>query len=148
MEPKVATCSSETEVCEMEQKACEGGLLTGRIKTVVWSTIPSLLLESKTLEVHMRKEISSACALQEDSSMSRKSIRQKIKRKMRVIGQRDDSDRKRRFALHHQLKSQQFCDTWIGGLFSFTARVAYPAALIHPLRLTSSKLWKEHASHV
>lgn len=30
----------------------------------------------------------------------------------------------------------------------FLACVAYPAALIHLLRLTSSKLWEEHASHV
>lgn len=29
------------------------GLLTGRIETVVWSTIPTVLMESKTLEVHV-----------------------------------------------------------------------------------------------
>lgn len=39
-----------------------------------------------------RKETSTACALPEDSSTSKKSIRQKTKRKTRVIRQRDCSD--------------------------------------------------------
>ncbi|CAN0209336.1 unnamed protein product [Bubo scandiacus] len=40
----------------------------------------------------LRKETSSACALQENSSMSTKSTRQKTNRKTRVIRQRDNSD--------------------------------------------------------
>ncbi|XP_026709054.1 shugoshin 2 [Athene cunicularia] len=40
----------------------------------------------------LRKETSSACALQENSSMSSKSTRQKINRKTRVIRQRDNSE--------------------------------------------------------
>ncbi|XP_074001903.1 shugoshin 2 [Numenius arquata] len=40
----------------------------------------------------LRKETSSACALQEDSGVNTKSIRQKINRKTRVIRQIDDSE--------------------------------------------------------
>ncbi|PKU48072.1 shugoshin-like 2 [Limosa lapponica baueri] len=40
----------------------------------------------------LRKETSSACALQEDSGVNTKSIRQKISRKTRVIRQIDDSE--------------------------------------------------------
>ncbi|XP_054065446.1 shugoshin 2-like isoform X1 [Rissa tridactyla] len=40
----------------------------------------------------LRKETSSACALQEDSGMNAKSIRQKINRKTRVIRQIDDTE--------------------------------------------------------
>lgn len=42
--------------------------------------------------VFLRKETSSTCALQEDSSVSAKSIKKKINRKTRVIRQRDDCD--------------------------------------------------------
>ncbi|KAM7096922.1 uncharacterized protein J5F26_009641 isoform 1-T1 [Ciconia maguari] len=47
---------------------------------------------SLQISLFMRKETSSACALQKDSSVSTKSIRQKTNRKTRVIRQRDDSD--------------------------------------------------------
>lgn len=35
-------------------RRCVRGLLIGGTETVVWSTIPTLLMESKTLEVPMR----------------------------------------------------------------------------------------------
>ncbi|XP_075367938.1 uncharacterized protein LOC142414512 isoform X1 [Mycteria americana] len=47
---------------------------------------------SLQISLFMRKETSSACALQEDSSVSTKNIRQKTNRKTRVIRQRDDSE--------------------------------------------------------
>ncbi|XP_032549682.1 shugoshin 2-like [Chiroxiphia lanceolata] len=147
LQPEVATCSAESEVCEVGQKACVGAFDRGcsvehhshspdRIRdlesTFVMNPaqLPSLeggdlmqqvkkgpIFEIQNMEnllkspVHtfssheipsddsspqnslfFRKETSSACALQEDSSVSRKSIRQKTNRKTRVIRQVVDSD--------------------------------------------------------
>ncbi|TRZ21603.1 hypothetical protein HGM15179_005439 [Zosterops borbonicus] len=137
LQPKVATSSSETEVCEMGQKVCEEAfdsnnrdcgvehhshspdevqdfgsteevnpaqlqslqsvdlmqqvkkgaifeiqsmksLLKAPVQTFSRHEVPSA---DSTLQnsLFLRKKTSSACALQEDSSVSRKSIRQKIK---------------------------------------------------------------------
>ncbi|KAM6200137.1 uncharacterized protein WM294_005683 [Sarcoramphus papa] len=150
LQPKVATCSSESDVSEMRQKACMGafdrknrccgveqhsrstdevrdlrrtyvvnpaqlhslgsGDLLQQVKKEAIFEIQSMESLSKspvhTFSSHevpsddsslqnslfLRKETSSACALQQDSSVSRKSIRQKTNRKTRVIRQRDDSD--------------------------------------------------------
>lgn len=148
LQPKVATCSCESEVSEMGQKACvgafnrknrgcdveqcsrsaevqdlrkphvvnpaqlhslESGDLLQQVKKEVNVAIQSTENLSKS-PVHsfsshdipsgdsslqdslLRKETSSACALQEDSSVNTKSIRQKINRKTNIIRQIDDSD--------------------------------------------------------
>ncbi|KAM6080189.1 uncharacterized protein LJ206_009476 isoform 2-T2 [Theristicus caerulescens] len=150
LQPEAATCSSESEVSEMRQKACLGafdgknrgcgveqhsrspdevrdlrrtyvvnpaqlhslgsGDLLQQVKKEAIFEIQSMESLSKS-PVHtfssyevpsdysslqnslfLRKETSSARALQEDSSVSTKSIRQKTTRKTRVIRQRDDSD--------------------------------------------------------
>ncbi|XP_017690444.1 PREDICTED: shugoshin 2-like isoform X1 [Lepidothrix coronata] len=150
LQPEVATCSTESEVCEVGQKAYVGAFDSknrdcsvehhshspdrirdlGSTFVVNPAQLPSLeggdlmqqfkkgpIFEIQNMEsllkspVHtfssheipsddsrpqnslfFRKETSSACALQEDSSVSRKSIRQKTNRKTRVIRQRVDSD--------------------------------------------------------
>ncbi|XP_076198578.1 uncharacterized protein LOC143162303 isoform X1 [Aptenodytes patagonicus] len=150
LQPKVATCSSESEVSEMRQKACVGafdrknrgcgveqhsrspdevqdlrrtyvvtpaqlhslgsGDLLQQVKKEAVFEIQSMESLSKspvrTFSSHevpsddsslqnslfLRKENSSACALQKGSSVSTKSIRQKTNRKTRVIRQRDDSE--------------------------------------------------------
>ncbi|KAM6333070.1 shugoshin 2 [Podargus strigoides] len=150
MQPKVATCSSESDVSEMRQKACVqafnrknrgsdvdqcsraphevqdlrrtyvvnpaqlhslgSGDLMQQVKKEAIFEIQGMESLSKnpvyTFSSHevpsddsslqnslfSRKETSSACALQEDSSVRTKSIRQKTDRKTRVIRQRDDSD--------------------------------------------------------
>ncbi|XP_071418474.1 uncharacterized protein [Pithys albifrons albifrons] len=150
LQPKAAMCSTESEVCEVGQKACvgafdrknrdsgvehhyhspdgaqdlestyvvnpaqlsslESGDLMQHIKEGPISEIQSTesLLKSPvhTYSIHevpsvdfspqnslfFGKETSSACALQEDSSVSIKDIRQKTNRRTRVIRQRVDSD--------------------------------------------------------
>lgn len=150
LQPKVATCPSESEVSEMRQKGCMEAFdrnntgcgteqhsrfpaevfLSRRTYVVNPAQLHSpessdLLQQVKkdtTFEIqHMeslpgspvctfsslqvspddsslqnslflRKETSNACALQEDSSVSTKSTRQKTKRKTRIIRQRGDSE--------------------------------------------------------
>uniref|UniRef100_A0A8C8B3B8 Shugoshin C-terminal domain-containing protein n=1 Tax=Otus sunia TaxID=257818 RepID=A0A8C8B3B8_9STRI len=148
LQPKVATCSSESEVSEKRQKSCVGAFdrkkrhcdeeqhscdeVQDRRRTYVVKPpqLQSLgssdllqqakaepIFEIQSMEsllkspVHtfsghevlsddsslqnsllLRKETSSACALQENSSMNTKSTRQKSNRKTRVIRQRDNSE--------------------------------------------------------
>ncbi|XP_052647256.1 shugoshin 2-like [Harpia harpyja] len=150
LQPKVATCSSESEVSEMRQKACvgafnrksrdcgverhsgspdevrdlrrtyavnltqlhslgNGDLLQQAKKEAIFETqsmeslsksagctfsSDEVLSGDSSLQnsLFLRKETSGACALQEDSSVSTKAIRQKTNRKTRVVRQRDDSD--------------------------------------------------------
>ncbi|XP_050195840.1 LOW QUALITY PROTEIN: shugoshin 2-like [Myiozetetes cayanensis] len=150
LQPEAAMCSTESEVCEVGQKACVGAfdsknrdcsvehhshsperiqdlesayvvnpaqlpslecgdsmqqvkkgpifeiqnmesLLKSPVHTFSSKEIPSDY-SSPQNSLFFRKETSNACALQEDSSVSRKSIRQKTNRKTRVIRQRVDSD--------------------------------------------------------
>ncbi|XP_054686786.1 shugoshin 2 isoform X2 [Grus americana] len=149
LQPKVATCSSESEASEMRQNACMGAfsrknrgcgmeqcscsldgvqdlrrtyvvnpaqlhslgsgdslqqvkkeavfeiqsmdsLSKSHVRTFSSHEVP---LDDSSLQnsLFLRKETSSACALQEDSSVSTKSIRQKTNRKPRVIRERDYS---------------------------------------------------------
>ncbi|XP_061234942.1 shugoshin 2-like isoform X2 [Neopsephotus bourkii] len=149
LQPKVATCPSESEVSEMRQKGCmeafdrnnmgcgteqhscfpAQGFLSRRtyvvnpaqlqspessdlLKQVKDTTFEIQHMESlpgspvctfSSLEVlpddsslqnplFLRKQTSRACALQEDSSVNTKSIRQKTNRKTRIIRQRGDSE--------------------------------------------------------
>ncbi|XP_071603283.1 shugoshin 2-like [Heliangelus exortis] len=149
LQPKSATCSSESAASGMRQKACEGGVdrkngscgveqhscspdkvqnlrrtyvvnppqlhslgcddLLQKVKKEAIFEIQSMESLPKitvcTFSSHeapsedpilhnslLSKETSSACALQEDSGVSIKSVRQKINRRTRVIRQRDDSE--------------------------------------------------------
>lgn len=137
LQPEVATCSSETEICEMGQKACEGTFdrknkdcgvehhshspdgvqnfgSTYEVNPAQLQSLGSVdlmqqvkkgpVFEMPSVESLLRAPVhifssheipSGDSSLQNStkfSSMSRKSIRQKINRKTRVIGQRDDSD--------------------------------------------------------
>ncbi|XP_032921136.1 shugoshin 2-like isoform X2 [Catharus ustulatus] len=136
LQPEVATCSGETEICEMRQKTCEafdrknkgGGVdhhshspdgvqnfgstyevnpaqlqslesvdLMQQVKKGPMFEMPSMesLLKTPVHTFSSHEIPSGDSSLQNStkfSSVSRKSIRQKINRKTRVIGQRDDSD--------------------------------------------------------
>ncbi|KAM9287147.1 uncharacterized protein RDI95_005379 [Morus bassanus] len=150
LQPKVATCSSESEASEMRQKACVGAFdsknrscgveqrscspdevlglrrtyvvnpaqlhslgssdLLQQVKKEAIFEIQSIESTSKspvhTFSSHevpsagsslqnslfLEKETSSPCALQEDSSVSTKTVRRKTNRKTRVIRQSDDSE--------------------------------------------------------
>ncbi|XP_032866829.2 shugoshin 2 isoform X2 [Tyto alba] len=150
LQPKVATCSSESEVSEKRQKACvkvfnrknrgygaekhscspdevQDHRKTYVVKPAQLHSLGSgelleevkkeAIFESQSMEslskspvytfsshdiptddcslrnsLFLRKETSSACSLQDDSSVSAKSIRQKTNKKTRVIRQRDDSE--------------------------------------------------------
>ncbi|XP_065526243.1 shugoshin 2-like isoform X2 [Lathamus discolor] len=150
LQPKAATCPSESEVSEMRQKGCmeafdrnntgcdteqhscfpaevflsrrtyvvnpaqlhspESSDLLKQVKKDTTFEIQHMeslpgspVCTFSSLEVlpddsspqnslFLRKETSSACTLQEDSSVSTKSIRQKTNRKTRIIRQRGDSE--------------------------------------------------------
>ncbi|XP_014735811.1 PREDICTED: uncharacterized protein LOC106855542 [Sturnus vulgaris] len=137
LQPKAATSCSETEVCEMGQKACEGAFdrknrdcgvehhshspegvqdfaSTYEVNPAQLQSLERVdlmqqvkkgpIFEMQSMESLPKPPVhtfsshevpSDDFSLQNStkfSSVSRKSIRQKINRKTRVIGQRDDSD--------------------------------------------------------
>ncbi|XP_005049359.1 PREDICTED: shugoshin-like 2 [Ficedula albicollis] len=127
LQPEVATCSSETEVCEMGQKACEPPahhshspdgiqdfgstcdvnpeqLQSPESVDLMQQVKKGPIFEMQSMESLLKppvhtfssQEVPSGDSSLQDStkfsSVSRKSIRQKIKRKTTVIRQRDDSD--------------------------------------------------------